>query len=294
MGGRPVSRLSRHSHAARRRRATCLWRAACPGCSKAIAACLRTRGSSRRSTQGHRLLHRVPAAVPATGCRRRSPAWVLAVTFVVLATLNAALYAVFASRARKFSRRRRPARASTAPAARCSPPRAVGALRASRRGTGSATTRRCTSQRAFVESIQSRRRATRHPFGGTMAKLNINGKMRDVGGGARHAAAVGDPRERRADRHQVRLRRRAMRRVLGAHQRQRRALVRDAGQRGQADRPHRDHRGTVADERHAGAEGVARARRAAVRLLPVGADHGGDGAACEEFAIRATRRSTPR
>ena len=52
-----------------------------------------------------------------------------------------------------------------------------------------------------------------------MAKLNINGKVRDVEVEARHAAAVGDPRAGRPHRHQVRLRRRAVRRVLGAHQR---------------------------------------------------------------------------
>ena len=47
-------------------------------------------------------------------------------------------------------------------------------------------------------------------------------------------------------------------------------------------RPDRHHRGPVADQLASGAEGVGGARRAAVRLLPVGADHGGRGAAEEE------------
>ena len=42
------------------------------------------------------------------------------------------------------------------------------------------------------------------------------------------------------------------------------------------------------------AEGVDRARRAAVRLLPDRHDHGGHGAAREEAASRPTRRSTRR
>jgi isoquinoline 1-oxidoreductase alpha subunit len=52
-----------------------------------------------------------------------------------------------------------------------------------------------------------------------MAKLNINGRIRDVQVEADTAAAVGPPRAGGADRHQVRLRRRAVRRVLRASQR---------------------------------------------------------------------------
>jgi len=50
--------------------------------------------------------------------------WILAVTFVVLATVNAALYAVFAASAR--SRRRRRSGGSTSPAARSSRRRGPG------------------------------------------------------------------------------------------------------------------------------------------------------------------------
>ena len=43
-----------------------------------------------------------------------------------------------------------------------------------------------------------------------------------------------------------------------------------------------------------GAEGVGGARRAAVRLLPVGADHGSRSAAAEKCRSRPTRTSTRR
>ena len=52
--------------------------------------------------------------------------------------------------------------------------------------------------------------------------------------------------------------------------------------------------GLSANQFASGAEGVAGARRAAVRLLPVGPDHGGGGAAQEESRSRPTRTSTTR
>ena len=154
----------------------------------------------------------------------------------------------------------------------------------------SGITSRCTlrswiaiDSRQGSPAARYRRATVRNAFGGIrMAKLNINGKVRDVAVEPDTPLAVGDTRERRSHRHQVRLRRRAMRRVLGARQRQRRALVLHAGQRDQAHRPHRDHRGTFADELASGAAGMARARRPAMRLLPVGADHGRGGAARED------------
>ena len=54
------------------------------------------------------------------------------------------------------------------------------------------------------------------------------------------------------------------------------------GQRREAVRPHRDHRGPVRQPLAPGAEGVGRARRAAMRLLPVRPDHGGRRAAGED------------
>ena len=63
--------------------------------------------------------------------------------------------------------------------------------------------------------------------GNAMAKLNINGKVARREGRGRHAAALGHPRAGRSDRHQIRLRRRAVRRLLGAHQRRGAALLLD-------------------------------------------------------------------
>ena len=60
-----------------------------------------------------------------------------------------------------------------------------------------------------------------------MAKLNINGKVRDVQAEPDTPLLVGHPRTGRPDRHQIRLRRRAMRRLLGAHQRRSAALLLD-------------------------------------------------------------------
>ena len=55
-----------------------------------------------------------------------------------------------------------------------------------------------------------------------------------------------------------------------------------------------DDRGAVADLHASAAGGVGRRAGAAVRLLPVGPDHVGGGAAGEDAAARPTRRSTPR
>ncbi len=65
-------------------------------------------------------------------------------------------------------------------------------------------------------------------------------------------------------------------------------------ERRQAHRPDRHDRRPVADELDAGAEGVAGARRAAVRLLPVRADHGGHRAAGEDAQSHRRARSTRR
>ena len=52
--------------------------------------------------------------------------------------------------------------------------------------------------------------------------------------GGRNAAVVGDPRANRADRHEIRLRHRPMRRLLGAHQRRGDTVLLDAGRRRRA------------------------------------------------------------
>ena len=66
-----------------------------------------------------------------------------------------------------------------------------------------------------------------------MARLNVNGTRARARRRARHAAAVGAARAARPDRHQVRLRRRAVRRLHRAHRRRGRALLRAAGLRRQ-------------------------------------------------------------
>ena len=56
----------------------------------------------------------------------------------------------------------------------------------------------------------------------------------------------------------------------------------------------RHHRGPVAGRLASGAEGLAGARRAAMRLLPVRHDHGGGGAAAGRSRSRPTPTSTRR
>src|SRR5262245_21619750 len=92
-------------------------------------------------------------------------------------------------------------------------------------------------------------------------------------GRARHPHSVGDPRTSWADRHEIRLWRRPVRRVLGTHQWRRAALLLHASRRREGDRSDRYHRGPVAGTLASGAEGLGGARRTAVRLLPVGPAH---------------------
>src|SRR5437660_627841 len=94
----------------------------------------------------------------------------------------------------------------------------------------------------------------------------------------RHAVAVGAARHARPDRHQVRVRRGAVRRLHGASRWAGGALVPHAGERRRGRQDHH-HRGPLVRSQPSGAEGLDRARRAAVRLLPVGPDHVGGGAA---------------
>ena len=71
-----------------------------------------------------------------------------------------------------------------------------------------------------------------------------------------------------AHRHQVRLRRRAVRRVHGAYRRRADAQLRAPGLDGAAAGEDRDDRRPVARRLAPGPESVGRARRAAMRLLP--------------------------
>src|SRR5439155_1081973 len=104
-----------------------------------------------------------------------------------------------------------------------------------------------------------------------------------------HAPAVGDPRAGRPHRHQIRLRRRAVRRLHGAHERAPGALVLDPRERGERRQDHHDRRPRLGQGPAQGAEGVDRSRRAAMRLLPVRHDHGGGGAPQDESQAERRR-----
>src|SRR6476620_2128165 len=99
------------------------------------------------------------------------------------------------------------------------------------------------------------------------------------GGRGRYAAPVGHPRAGRPHRHEVRLRRGAMRRLLRAHQRPGAALVLHSRRRRERERPHRHHRRPLSQQLASRSEGVGGGRRSPVRVLPVRADHGGRGPA---------------
>ncbi|CAA9352368.1 MAG: Isoquinoline 1-oxidoreductase alpha subunit, partial [uncultured Microvirga sp.] len=96
---------------------------------------------------------------------------------------------------------------------------------------------------------------------------------------SRHAAALGGARSPRPDRHQIRLRRRPVRRLHRACGRRRRPLLHHARLRRRGDAEDHHHRGPLARWQPPAAEGLGGARRAAMRLLPVGDDHGRGGAA---------------
>src|SRR5256886_2100052 len=100
-------------------------------------------------------------------------------------------------------------------------------------------------------------------------------------GQRRHPAALGPARHARPHRHEVRLWHRAVWRVYRAPGRRGHALVRDADRRGGRQARH-DDRGPVSQPLPRGPEGLDRGGCAAVRLLPVGPDHGGGRAARED------------
>src|SRR5882724_825359 len=100
--------------------------------------------------------------------------------------------------------------------------------------------------------------------------------------GTGHGPAVGLARPARHERNQVRLRRRALRRLHRAPGRHPQAILRHAGKRRGRARDHHDRGRRRHGCREEGAEGLARSRRRAVRLLPIGSDHGGRRAARED------------
>ena len=124
-----------------------------------------------------------------------------------------------------------------------------------------------------------------------MIALTVNGTPRQLDVAAGHAAPLGAPGDARADRHQVRLRHGALRRVHGPRRRHAGARLRHAGVggRGQAG----DHdRGAVGQDGPPGPARLDGARRPPVRLLPVGPAHVGGGAARPEHDAHRRRTST--
>src|SRR5436190_4375268 len=89
-----------------------------------------------------------------------------------------------------------------------------------------------------------------------------------------HAAPLDPPRRPRHDRHEVRLRRRRLRRVHSAAERRSRPLVPDRGERRQRKAVHDDRR-TLARCVASVSARLDRGRRRAVRLLPGRDDHDG-------------------
>ena len=125
-----------------------------------------------------------------------------------------------------------------------------------------------------------------------MITLTVNGKATSARYRAGDAAALGHARRNRADRHQIRLRHRAMRRLHRACRTAKRcAPARAVGD--VAGKISHHHRGPVARQQASGAAGLARRGRAAMRLLPVRADHGGGRVPQANIRSRATPTSTP-
>ena len=124
-----------------------------------------------------------------------------------------------------------------------------------------------------------------------MSRIIVNDKALDVDASARHAAALGAARSPGHDRHEVRLRHGAVRRL---HRACRRLAVRSCvlPLGALAGKAHHHHRGPVGRPQSRRAEGLDRARRAAVRLLPVGPDHVGGGAAARTNPQPTTPTST--
>ena len=123
--------------------------------------------------------------------------------------------------------------------------------------------------------------------------IRVNGTERQLDVDPEMPLLVGAARRARPDRHQVRLRPGALRRLHGAPQRPGRALLRDArSPRGGRERG--DDRGAVAGRQSPAAEGLGRTRRAPVRLLPGRAADDRVGAPQRSIRGPPTSRSTSR
>ena len=121
------------------------------------------------------------------------------------------------------------------------------------------------------------------------ATWTVNGRRQGGRRAGRHAAALGAPRHPRPQGHEVRVRRRPVRRLHGPPRRRARALLPDCRSSAAADADDHHDRRALGRRLASAAEGLAGARRAAVRLLPGRPDHVGGGAAGEEAQAHRRR-----
>ena len=106
-----------------------------------------------------------------------------------------------------------------------------------------------------------------------MINLTVNGKKVSVAAADDMPLVVGHPRCPRHDGHEVRMRHRPVRRLHGACRWRAAALLPDPGRGRRRPRHHHHRRHRRDADRQGRAEGVARPRGRAVRLLPVRPDH---------------------
>ena len=126
-----------------------------------------------------------------------------------------------------------------------------------------------------------------------MPTLVVNGESRSFDGDPSMPLLWYLRDDGRIDGHEIRLRRRSLRRLHDPPRRRGRALLHDHGRHGRRQDGH-DHRGSESRRRARRAEGVARSERAAVRLLPGRPDHAGRVASGQEPVRPRTRRSSRR
>ncbi len=145
---------------------------------------------------------------------------------------------------------------------------------------------RRTLRGALPYSPPRRRRMSRFDF-------ELNGAQQQRGCRRRHAAALDPARHARTDRHQVRLRRRLLRRLHRARGGPRRARLPGHARRRRRP-PLHDDRGALRRRQPPLPDRLDRGRRRAVRLLPARHDPRGRRAALARAASRRRRRSTAR
>ena len=251
---------------------------------------VRHRGSARRAARSRRRGERGVPRRPGRSRPQSGPASDAAQLRLVRHVQRSGRQPLVAAGGHRAIARTRGREAHDIHARRPSLPPRCGARRprtASTRSSSASTTR--TAGRTGTRSTSSPSRPAKSCRSDQAERQRQVPRRRRRG---RHAAALDAARRARHDRHQVRLRRGPVRRVHDSHRRAAGALLPHAGfgRRRKAHHHDRSHR------RHAGGQegpgGLARAGRAAVRLLPVRPDHVGGGAARRQCASRAMRTST--